>query len=43
MLMGLTRELVVGESFTLTLTFEHHGEVRIDVVVRDPMPKAWAA
>lgn len=36
MLMGLTRELVVGESFTLTLTFEHYGEVSVDVVVRDP-------
>lgn len=36
MLMGLTRELVVGESFTLTLTFEHYGEMSLDVVVRDP-------
>ena len=24
------------ESFTLTLTFEHYGEVSIEVVVRDP-------
>ncbi len=36
MLMGLTRELVVGETFSLTLTFENYGEMSVDVVVRDP-------
>lgn len=36
MLMGLIRELVPGDSFSLTLTFEHAGEITLDVVVRDP-------
>ncbi len=36
MLMGLTRELVVGETFSLTLTFENYGEMSVDVIVRDP-------
>lgn len=33
MLMGLTRELKEGETFTLTLDFEKHEDVVVDVVV----------
>lgn len=33
MLMGLTRELKQGDSFSLTLTFEKAGEVTLDVTV----------
>ena len=34
MLMGLTKELVTGESFPLTLTFERAGPMTIDVTIR---------
>ena len=33
MLMGLTGPLKDGDSFPLTLTFEHAGNVTVDVVV----------
>ena len=33
MLMGLTRPLANGDMLTLTLTFEHEGEVAVDVPV----------
>jgi periplasmic copper chaperone A len=33
MLMGLTRSLKNGDMITLTLTFEHEGEVTVDVPV----------
>jgi copper(I)-binding protein len=36
MLMGLTRELVAGDMFSLTLTFENAGAITLDVIVRDP-------
>lgn len=33
MLMGLTKSLTNGETITLTLIFEHAGEITIDIVI----------
>ena len=33
MLLGLTQELVEGESFPMTLTFEQAGEIEVEVMV----------
>lgn len=35
MLIGLTRELKIGDAFDLTLTFEHAGDKVVTVSVRD--------
>lgn len=35
MMMGLTEQLVEGESFPLTLTFEHAGSIEVEVMIRD--------
>lgn len=37
MLMGLTRPLVEGESFALTLSFETAGPLTVEVAVQSPM------
>lgn len=36
MLIGLTRDLAVGDTFALTLTFESGDEKTLDVIVREP-------
>jgi len=36
MLIGLTRDLAVGDTFDVTLTFEQAGEITVTVTVRDP-------
>ncbi|WP_376789032.1 copper chaperone PCu(A)C [Thermoflexus sp.] len=38
MLIGLKRELQVGDTFTLTLRFEKSGEIPITVTVREMNP-----
>ena len=43
MLMGLSRPLVAGERFPLTLRFEHAGPVEVSVAVRSPADAAPAA
>ncbi len=36
MLMGLDEDLFAGRTYAATLTFEHTGEVQIEVEVRAP-------
>ncbi len=36
MLIGLTRDLAVGDTFDVTLTLEQAGEITVTVTVRDP-------
>ncbi len=38
MLIGLKRDLQVGDTFTLTLRFERSGEIRVAVMVREAGP-----
>jgi hypothetical protein len=42
MLMDLKRPLKVGDSFPLTLQFEHAGKVEVKVIVQQPVPGAAA-
>lgn len=39
MLIGLTKSLIAGESYELTLTFEHAGEVTVTVPILRSEPK----
>ena len=36
MLIGLNEDLKVGDTFNITLTFEQHDDVSLDVLVREP-------
>ena len=36
MLMGLTRDLSPGDTLALTLYFQHHGELTINVPIQNP-------
>jgi copper(I)-binding protein len=36
MLIGLNKDLMAGDSFSVVLTFEHMGDVQLEVTVREP-------